>query len=50
VKQRPGWQTLDAVKHDNIFSIDPDLASRAGPRIVDALEQLAKDIYPERFP
>ncbi|HEX5479314.1 MAG TPA: cobalamin-binding protein [Dehalococcoidia bacterium] len=49
VKQRAGWQTIDAVKNNAIFAIDPDLASRAGPRIVDALEQLAKDIYPERF-
>ena len=49
VKQRAGWQNIDAVKNNAVFSIDPDLASRAGPRIIDALEQLAKDIYPERF-
>lgn len=49
VKQRAGWANIDAVRNGNIFAIDPDIASRAGPRIVDALEQLAKDIYPERF-
>ncbi|HEY7802286.1 MAG TPA: helical backbone metal receptor, partial [Dehalococcoidia bacterium] len=49
VKQRPGWQTIAAVKNNAIFSIDPDISSRAGPRIINALEQLAKDIYPQRF-
>ncbi len=49
VKARPGWQTIDAVKNGKIFGIDPDIISRPGPRIIDALEQLAKDFYPEKF-
>ncbi|MBF6600369.1 MAG: ABC transporter substrate-binding protein [Dehalococcoidia bacterium] len=49
VKARPGWQGIDAVKRSAIFAIDPSIVSRAGPRIIDALEQLAKDIYPQRF-
>ncbi len=50
VKARPGWSAIDAVKNNKIFAINPDIVSRPGPRIVDALEQLAKDVYPERFP
>ena len=50
VKARPGWNAIDAVKNGKIFAVDPDIVSRPGPRIVDALEQLAKDVYPERFP
>lgn len=50
VKARPGWSAIDAVKNSKIFAINPDIVSRPGPRIVDALEQLAKDVYPERFP
>jgi len=50
VKARPGWNAIDAVKNNKIFAINPDIVSRPGPRIVDALEQLAKDVYPERFP
>lgn len=49
VKQRPGWSAIDAVKNDKVFGISADIISRPGPRIVDALEQLAKDIYPTRF-
>jgi iron complex transport system substrate-binding protein len=49
VKARPGWDQIDAVQNDRIYSVDPDLISRPGPRIVDALEQLAQQIYPTRF-
>ena len=50
VKARPGWNAIDAVRNGKIFAINPDIISRPGPRVVDALEQLAKDVYPERFP
>lgn len=50
VKARPGWSSMDAVKDGRVFVINPDIASRPGPRIVDALEMLAKVIYPDRFP
>jgi iron complex transport system substrate-binding protein len=49
VKARPGWAAIEAVQKNQIFGIDPDIISRPGPRIIDALEQLAKLIYPERF-
>jgi cobalamin transport system substrate-binding protein len=38
-----------AVKNKRIFKIDADLLSRPGPRIVDALERMAKDLHPENF-
>jgi iron complex transport system substrate-binding protein len=50
VKARPGWGGISAVKNDRIYSIDPDIVSRPGPRLVDALEALARAIYPGRFP
>ena len=46
---RPGWANIDAVKNGKIFGVDPNIISRPGPRIVDALEQVAKDLYPEKF-
>lgn len=49
VKARPGWDAIEAVVKDRIFGIDPDIISRPGPRIIDALEQLAQLIYPDRF-
>jgi iron complex transport system substrate-binding protein len=49
VRARPGWDAIDAVKNNRICMIDPDIVSRPGPRIVDALEALGKCLYPERF-
>lgn len=44
------FKETDAHKNDNIHLIDADLVSRAGPRIVDALELVAGFIHPEIFP
>lgn len=49
VKERPGWGTISALKHDRLYTIDADIMSRPGPRIVDALEILVKIIHPELF-
>ena len=49
VKARPGWAGISAVKAGRIVAIDPDLISRPGPRIVDALEKLAAALHPELF-
>ena len=49
VKARPGWDAIDAVQNDRIYGVDPDIISRPGPRIVDALELLAKILHPEAF-
>jgi len=35
--------------NNRVYAIDADLASRGGPRIVDALEQFAELIHPELF-
>jgi iron complex transport system substrate-binding protein len=46
---RGGWENITAVEHGYIYSIDDNLLSRYGPRIVDGLEQLAEIIHPELF-
>ena len=46
---RAGWGGISAVADDNIYSIDDNLLSRYGPRVVDGLEQLAEMIHPELF-
>ncbi|MGI8467761.1 MAG: ABC transporter substrate-binding protein [Pyrinomonadaceae bacterium] len=38
-----------AVKNGRVFKISADLLSRPSPRIVDALEQIARDLHPENF-
>ena len=49
IAQRPGWENLSAVKNGNILPFNDDLASRPGPRLVDALEELAKILRPGLF-
>lgn len=49
IAQRPGWENLSAVKSGQIFPFNDDLVSRPGPRLVDALEELAKLLRPELF-
>jgi len=49
VKNRPGWELISAVQNDTIYEINSDIISRAGPRLADALETLAKMIHPEIF-
>lgn len=49
IAARPGWSGISAVVNGKVYSIDDNLVSRYGPRIVDALEQLAEIIHPELF-
>lgn len=49
IAQRPGWENLSAVKSGKVLPFNDDLVSRPGPRLVDALEELAKLLRPELF-
>jgi len=49
IAQRPGWASLTAVKNGTVMPFNDDLVSRPGPRLVDALEELAKVLRPELF-
>jgi iron complex transport system substrate-binding protein len=49
IAERPGWENLSAVKNGKVFPFNDDLVSRPGPRLVDALEELAKMLRPELF-
>ncbi len=49
VGRRPGWSGITAVKRNAIRPVDGSIASRPGPRIVDALENIAHAIHPEFF-
>jgi iron complex transport system substrate-binding protein len=40
VAQRPGWDSLRAVRKRHVIQLDVDLAARWGPRIVDLLESV----------
>jgi len=46
---RAGWDQLTAVQTGQVFPFDDNLVSRPGPRLIDALEQLARLLHPEQF-
>jgi len=45
----PGWRDLDAVRNGKI-AIVSDAIDRPSPRMVDAIEELARLLHPEAFP
>ena len=49
IASRPGWANISAVVDGKVHSLDDNLISRYGPRVVDALEQLAAIVHPELF-
>lgn len=49
LKTESRLKNTEAGKNGRIYKIDLDLTGRAGPRIVDGLEQFAKCIHPEIF-
>jgi len=47
VMARPGWENIAAVKNKRVYNdISPDTLLRPGPRVVEALEELHKKLYP----
>jgi len=52
VSRRPGWDKITAVKEGRIIELTQeqvDIVSRPGPRVVDALELVAKILHPDAF-
>ncbi|RJQ13252.1 MAG: ABC transporter substrate-binding protein [Dehalococcoidia bacterium] len=49
LKKRPGWTSISAVKEGKVYPVNPDIGNRPGPRIVLALEELGRLLYPELF-
>jgi iron complex transport system substrate-binding protein len=46
---RPGWEAIRAVRRRRVHTIDGDLVSRPGPRLVQGLEIIARLLHPERL-
>jgi len=49
IKARPAWNSISAVQNNKLYQIDGDIIARAGPRVADAIETLAKFFHPELF-
>jgi len=42
-----GWSSLTAVQEGRVHAVDPDVVSRPGPRIAEAIETVCDILYPE---
>ena len=49
IMSRPGWNALTAVQNGDVYSIDTDSSSRPSHRIVKALQEMAKTVYPDKY-
>ncbi len=48
LRTRPGWRDLEAIRHGNIVVVS-DAINRPAPRMVDAIERLARALHLEAF-
>lgn len=49
VAARSGWGALSAVANDRVYPFNDDHMSRPGPRLINALEDLAVLLHPDLF-
>jgi len=49
IKNRESWDLVNAVINDDIYEVDENLITVAGPNIVDGIQQLAEIFHPEAF-
>jgi len=47
--QRPVWKKITAVKEEKVFGVESDAISRPGPRLINAVEEVAILLYPDCF-
>jgi len=50
IGQRPGWTHITAVQRHCIHLLDDDTVARPGPRLAEALEAIARALYPDLLP
>jgi len=48
LRKRPGWSSLDAVREGH-FAVVSDALDRPAPRMLDAIEDLARQLHPDAF-
>lgn len=49
IKSREGWDSVTAVKEGQIYSIDKNSSSRPSQKIIKALKEMAKAVYPDEY-
>lgn len=49
IKSRASWNTIQAVKNDEVYQLDSDILSRPATRIGEAVQLVAETVYPDLF-
>lgn len=49
IETRDGFENINAVKNNKVYQIDSNASSRPSQNIILALEQMAKNIYPDKY-
>jgi iron complex transport system substrate-binding protein len=49
IKVRAGFETIRAIQNNEVYYIDADSVSRPSPRILLALRQMARAVYPDLY-
>lgn len=49
IKKRSGWDSIKAVQENNLIADVDTMLNRPGPRSADAVEVIAKELYPDLF-
>ena len=47
IRERSGWDSIAAIRNGRVIGVDDNLLARPGPRITQALIEIAKAIYPD---
>ncbi len=50
ISQRPGWNSMTAVRQNCIRLLNSDMVARPGPRLAEALEAITRALYPNLLP
>jgi iron complex transport system substrate-binding protein len=49
VYKRANWSAIEALKTKHVYSVNGDLMSRPGPRLVEGLRCIAQVVHPNKF-
>lgn len=49
IKSRTGWENINAVKNNQVYSINKNSSSRPSQHIITALKEIATAVYPDKY-
>jgi iron complex transport system substrate-binding protein len=45
----PTWDVVPAIQNNRVYSLNPELLLRPGPRLIQGARQMAQALHPDRF-